>query len=837
MTFGNQKKQGLRWWRRVLCVLLSMVLLAGCAGTDQVALEKKASTKTSSAGKEDTYTLHESVPQLCTNWNPHTWMTSTDAYPMSYIQSSLYSFVFNDRLHPVEGKKPYEGYVIVPDMAAEDPVDVTAAVRVSHPQFNIPASASSGFAFRVKLRDDLCWDDGTPITADTFVESMKRLLDPKLMNYRASEVCEGSYSICNAGNYASAGKGAFVSFAQKGTTYEEYLASGGSDADVYVDLSGFWNITMPDKTPYGSIADETRIRDEAVAKGEPEDYVSPKYLWENYLKNGAVEAPENYVGIVEYPYPADYSFENVGLYKEDDHTLVFAFNHALEGYYLAAGLSNNWLVKPDLYDACLKESKTASGSVWSSTYGTNKATSISYGPYRIEAYQRDKAMRFVRNDSWYGYRDGRHVYVDPVDKKQYDMYQTTHVDCQVIGDSTTEKQMFFAGKLSEYGLSAEDYEQYRNSDYCHRIPAGTTFFIILNGYDEIIKKREEASDFNRKTTDLETMTLPDFRRACAVSFDKSEFVRTVNPSSTEGYGLIGGSYIYDPETCETYRGTKQAKRTLCDFYVVDPGDYSSLTTAEGSITGYDPVKGAGLFQKAYREALAKGYITDRNKDGRSDQKVTITYAMAADSDHMTKLVDYMNDGFRAATEGTGFEGRVTVVKSAPLGNEWSNQLRNGLVDTVIGGWSGAMMDPFSLTDLYTDPAKAYNGNWFDAAKEYMSVNLDGEEVSMSLKDWSDALNGQTVSCNGKDCNFGYGMVPVNIRLKILAAFEKAILSTYDYIPVAESGSMSLLSQQLYYVTDTYNPVLGFGDLSYIRYNYSDREWKAYVRSQKGVLQY
>ncbi len=823
-------------WKRLFCLVLSVAMLVSCSDAEKGS-QNANETFDKTVSKNGSFTYNDCVAQLCTNWNPHTYMTADDSYPLGFISSSLYSFVFNDKLHPVKGKQPYESYDIVPEMAEGQPIDVTTSVRATHPQFNIPSSAQNGFAYRIKLREDICWEDGTPITADTFIESLKRLLDPKLLNYRATDVYEGTYSIANAQNYANAGKGTFTSFANMGTTYEEYIKGGGKDEDVYVDLTGFWNITTADNKSYGAITDDTMIRDEAVEEGKKEDYVSPKYLWETYLKEGKVDSPDNYVGVVDNSTPADYSFENVGLYKEDDYSLVFVFNNALEGYYLVAALNTSWLVKPDLYDACLKETKTASGSVWSSTYGTSKATTVSYGPYKLDSYQRDKSICFVRNNQWFGYGDGNHVYVDPVDKKRYDMYQTTKIHCQVIADSTTQKQMFFSGKFSEYALKAEDFDQYRNSEFCHISPAGSTYYIVLNGFKEVIEKREQSPDFNQKKKDIQTLTLDSFRQAMAVSFDKSDFVRTIFPNSSEGYGLFGKTYIYDPDRCDFYRDTKEAKKTLCDYYGVDPGEYSSLDTAEGSITGYDSMKGAELFEQAYKEALKKGYVTDRNHDGKSDQTVTLTYTVSADNDNVTKIVEYLNDCLRDITHETGFENRVKIVKSAPLGNEWVSHFRNGLTDIVIGGWTGMQMDPFSMCSVFTDKNRAYDGNWFDAKKTDMTVKIKGEDITMPLADWANVLTGQTVTVEGKDYNFGYSYASEKQRLKILAAFEKAILSTYDYIPMADMGSMSLLSQKHYYVTDQYNPVMGYGDISYIRYNYNDKEWKAFVRANNGTLQY
>ena len=117
------------------------------------------------------------------------------------------------------------------------------------------------------------------------------------------------------------------------------------------------------------------------------------------------------------------------------------------------------------------------------------------------------------------------------------------------------------------------------------------------------------------------------------------------------------------------------------------------------------------------------------------------------------------------------------------------------------------------------------------------IEIDGQKITMTLKQWSDALNGATVTVDGVDYNFGDGQADVDTRLNILAAIESSILSTYNYIPMLQDGSMSLLSQQVFYVVEDYNPVMGRGGITYMKYNYDDAEWADYVKSQGSQLKY
>ena len=158
------------------------------------------------------YVYKDSVSTLATNWNPHTYQTTDDSYPTDFLRMGFYNFVFNDAIssqyaiNDVEGKEDFTGYAIVPEMAASAPVDVTEAVKAEHPEFGIPESADSGYAYTIDLNPDAKWEDGTPITADDYVYSMKKLLDPDLKNYRATDYYTQNFVIAGAEAYANNGK-------------------------------------------------------------------------------------------------------------------------------------------------------------------------------------------------------------------------------------------------------------------------------------------------------------------------------------------------------------------------------------------------------------------------------------------------------------------------------------------------------------------------------------------------------------------------------------------------------------------------------------------------------
>lgn len=862
--------------KKILALLLALVMavavFAGCQtpaepsdATSAPDASGDPSGEATDAPEADTYTYQDSVSVMATNWNPHTYQTADDGYPVdtARIRIGLYDLIFNDELHPVEGKEPFTGYVVLPEMAASLPVDVTEQVKAEHPEFGIPEDMTSGYAYTIDLNPDACWEDGTPINADTYVYSMQKLLDPKLLNYRAVDYYGQNFSIAGAEEYANAGRTVDLdNYAMSGYTLEDltlgedgqYVSPEGSPMFVGVNFALSWTAqsggTLQELVEaYGDQYFNMERWEELVALAD-ENGLAPltedsyamlvSLISTDAWMEDESNAPCYFVERKTYP---EVDFSTVGLYKSGDYQITLVLDKALAGFNLYYSLTSNWIVKEDLYESCLTSSTGADGvEVWSSTYNTSVETTSSYGPYKLVEFQTDKFMRYEKNENWYGWTDGKHEYVDPNDGQTYPMYQTTAIECEVVEEAATRKLMFLRGELMGYGLGSEDFDTYRSSEYCYATPAETIFFLILNGYLEAIQSREAAADFDKTQYDLETMTVLEFRKAVALTYDKDLFAATVSPARSGGYGIIGNAYVWDVDTGALYRDTDQAKQALCNAYSVDVSEYASLDEAAASITGYDPEQAKVFYGEAFTKALEAGYITDEDGDGISDQTVRIEYCISVDNDFMTQTIDYLNEKMAEVTAGTPFEGKVQFVKSAPYGNEWSDRIREGLSDTVLAGWQGVVLNPFSLTDYYVNPASMYDANWFDATTVDMTLELtvDGEarSITMNLREWSDALNGAAVTTeDGNTYNFGDGMADSQDRLTILAAIETQILGTYNYLPMLQDGSMALLSQQVYYVVEEYNPILGRGGIQYLRYNYNDAEWAAYVAENGGELTY
>ncbi len=840
----------MRGLKKFLVSLLAILLVASMvlpmASCKEQKKEPTVTEPTLPPTSPATYTYEDSVPTLSTCWNPHVAEKESDRYPIQFLTTGLYGFFYNDGyLYTVEGRNPFESYKAVPEMAAELPVDVTETVK-TNAIYGIPTDATSGYAYLIKLNPNAKWENGEAINADTYVDSMKRLLDPDLQNAHASDYFEGDFAIANAKNYYYQGATVYHPIR---VTATEFLANGGTVDQLYVDLDFLGMVGAKDENgneapQWISVLDETLYFDPYFESDpeHPDAWISAKKLYDSMLAPGCVyeRYSPTYLGVA-VNYEDNYGFANVGIYKQSEYEMVLVLEKPLAGFDLLYALTENWIVYLPYYDTSPE------------TYNTSLETTMSYGPYKLTDFLAKKEMTFEKNSNWFGYTDGKHKYKDPVNGEIYDMYQTTKIHCQVVTEAQSRLAKFLRGELMTYGLVSEDFDEYRDSAYAYATPSPCVLFFVLGGYLEKIQEREAKTSFDESQYDIETVTLQSFRRALFLSFNREAFCESVWSSRTAGYGLIGPNYIYDLETGAKYRDTPQAKKVLCELYGVDytaapfNGD---LDAAVASITGQNVTEAKELFTQAFHDAIAAGYITDTDGDGKSDQVIYLESAsnISVTSHFITNVLPHLNEKLAEILVGTPFEGKVEIFDDSGICTDyWTPPVAAGLAEIGMEGQTGSELDPYALTDFYTNPEHQFDKNWFDSSSVSFTLTLNtakiGEpeniqDVTLTLRQWSDALNGKTVTVNGVDYNFGDGIADVNTRLEILAKIESTVLNTYSYIPMLQDGSVSLISMKAYYVLDEYCPIMERGGIAYMKYNYNDAEWEAYVASQpNGILRY
>ncbi len=799
-----------------LLLALAMVLsLAACAGdpTPTDASEDTTPVESSEPEAPATYTYNTAATIFAASWNPHTYEESTAGDMLNYLTDGFYSFDYNE---------DETGFAMVPAMVTDDhPVDITSEYVG---KYGIK-EGDTNLVYKINLRDDLYWDNGDKITANDYVESAKRLLNPAAQNYRADTMYTGDVVIYNAESYVKQGSkspssiGAMMA-AEGLADIDAFLAAHGEDA-AFINWNYSFGAAYDAATEQWGAA-ENKVVDSGMTVTE----MIPFFVKSAMEMNGADEATANAWVLdelyIEYVYP-EVDFSEVGIFALSDTELVYVLTMPMEGFYLKYGMPSGYLVHIPTYDAC--ETIDENG-IYSSTYYTSVETSPSYGAYSLTKYQDKKEIEYTRNEKWYGL-------------KEEGTYQTTHIHVDYVENDATRLNLLKEGKLDIYGLTAEDFETYGKSDYTYYSEGASTFAITFNPDLEVLKKNQAAAGENKNKT---IITLIEFRQAMSFGLDRASFTAATDPAGVTAFGLFTSQHIVDPELGIGYRSTEQAKDTLVNFWGLadDIGEgklYADKDEAIASLTGYNPDQAKVLFDAAYDKALAEGLMDE-------DDVVEIKIGLPrADSTFYNNGYNFIVNHYTNLVIGTKLEGKLTFTRDDTLGENYSSALQNGQVDMLFGvGWQGMELNPYGLIMAYMTPQYQYDAST-DYTTQEMTVTLeDGTVLTATVYEWYQAINGVAIEATNADgetveyvCGSADGMK--EDRLTILAGMENAILMNYCYIPMNGDAGAQLKGMQLKYYHEEYMFGMGFGGIKYMTYNYTDAEWDEFVASQGGELDY
>ena len=799
--------------KKILALVMALCMLLSC---------------TAMAEEEATYTYNTYMSEFPTVWSPFQMQTATDGDMLDFMSDGFYGFDFNETM---------DGYVMEPRLAAEFPVDVTADYVGE--QWGI-AEGETGRAWKITLRDNLAWQDGTPIKAIDFVQSAKYLLNPAAANYRADSYYSGNLVILNAQAYVNSGRtvekqennlnitrytiadltlvdGVYTTpqgkpvYAVVGAPLADWL-SGNSLKD-YVEAYGEayfgmenWEALLgaADENGYVTLTEETLGWLTSViateAWGETADN-APDYLAYDYVNE-----------VVEW--------EKVGFLATGENEITLILAKELSGFYLHYSLTSSYLVNIPLYESLIVETD----GVFTNAYGTSLETTMSYGPWMLERYQSDKEIHLVKNPYYYGYAL----------PENEGLWQTTaiHIDC--VKEPSTAMEMFLNGQLDQKGLDKDQIAEYANSDYAYFAEGDSVFAMVFNPDLEALTANQAAAGENVNKTIL---TVKEFRMAMSMAMDRAAFCLATSPSNAPAFALYSGQIVSDPEAGEFYRTTENAKDVIVNFWALadEIGEgklYATKDDAIDSLTGYNLAMAQEYFNKAYDIAIAEGLMDE-------DDVVTIIVGTPnATSAFYNAGYDFIVNNYTEAVKGTKLEGKIAFTRDSTLGNGFSDALKNNTVDMLFGvGWTGSTFDPYGLMEAYTSSGYQYDPAW-DTTTSMLTIELEGVNYTASVWDWTTSMTGNVIKAkldDGTEVEMDKALTTSN-KL-ILAALENAVLQNYDFIPLMGDSSVLLKGMQIEYVTEDEVFPMSRGGIKYHTYNYSDAEWEAFVAEQGGTLNY
>ncbi len=833
--------------KKLFAMLLALVMVlsvfAACGNTDKPVVTDGPVVTDAPVNPDEpykwvddgkSYTYHTYTTLSPSNWNELTYQDNNDTQIMNYLASSFYTYDFkfdeNGEIVPGEFVMKYNAATKLEDVSAN---------YVNDGKWNLPEGAK-GRAYKITLREDLKWDDGTPIKAEDFVYTMQQQLDPLFQNYRADSFYTGATVIVNAENYAKQGqtidsvdnsvsglytvadlvKGEDGVYTQPGggkiwiplTTVIDW-ASGYTITDLvgmeYLDATAFESLqALADEN--GNVA----ITDETIA------LVATLINTANWGNEPVENVP--YYFAYSYTY-AETAWENVGIFVGDtEYEIVLVLAKPLNllkedgslSYQAAYNMASLPLVHKAKYEAS-KQAPAEGTTLWTTNYNSSVETSASWGAYKLESFQSGTQYVLVRNENWFGYNM----------EENKDKYQTDSIVCDTIAEWNAAWLKFLAGEIDGIGIDVSVADEYKNSERAYFTPDDFVAACQLQSNVDQLKARETEG------VNKSIMAYTDFRKALSLSIDRADFANKTTTSSLAGFGLFNSMHYYDVENGGVFRNTDEARQVLCDIYAVDATKYASLEEAEAAITGYNLEEARALVTKAYNEALAAGDIKETDK-------VVLTLGTGTINETVQRRFDYLTAAWTELMVGTPLEGRFsTEVKD--FATAWANDFRAGAYDVCMGGWSGAAWDPGYFLLAYLDAGYMYSAAW-DTSSVMMEFTMkgvgeNGADVTetMSLMDWYACLNGDPSA----KYDWSATALEQSQRLQLIAALEKEVLKVYYTVPLYNNFSASLLSYKMDYVTYEYNTFMAYGGIEYATYNYDDAEWAALVAEQGGELNY
>ena len=339
--------------RKFLCLFFVALLLVQpvFAKTEDVPTETRTA---------DIISAVRTVQEIPSNWSPLSPATTERQWLLNKTTTAMYRLETDGSWHPI--------------LARELPEDVTTSYAGT---YSVPSDAQVGYAYRILLNSDACWDDGLKITADDYIFSIRKLLEDE--ENRSNWLFLANSAAVLAGKKAT---GAEVISLKDANLSDINEAVFSGFTDFYVDTTRFWGLDAG----WLPITDRTRLQDFAMPDGMDERVVSPAYLYTRYLANGMENSrfQSKFIGISKTY--EETSMEDLGIVEVSPFELVLILQEPLAPSALMQKLENLYLIRQ---------------SCWSKDFATSPATYRGYGPFRIDAADPDQII-LVPNEHWWG---------------------------------------------------------------------------------------------------------------------------------------------------------------------------------------------------------------------------------------------------------------------------------------------------------------------------------------------------------------------------------------------------------------------------------------------------
>lgn len=795
----------------ILWLLVAAVLAGVFAGCAKEETPNVTSQPPAPEVKE--YTYRGYTQSLPTRLDPLNYGTDADAQLLGYLQTPLVSLAPGDS--SADFRWCFEAAESITDVTKNNRQDLTR-YSVSLPVNKTEKNTFSGFVFEIRLRQDLVWENGDPINADTYIYSMQKLLDPALQNGNASLWISGAAALAGGESYYTAAmEGQYIPYTRQGyRSVEEALEA---ESKVYLDLWSFWGME-------GAVDGEGQSCPRWVSITDTHAYTDPvdgkqvtaAGIYETYAQLFAPDgADRDYIAV--YRENPDYgkTFDSIGFYKVDEFTLRYVTREETTLQEFMIACTESFLVHPATYDACMEED----------TYGTKPEHFLSYGPYKLARWD-ETGVALTRNEKWYDWEkdaEGFTVSYANVSGEQLPQYTSTRIELSCIADNAVAESAFFTGALDQWDPESQSLGAVWDSSRLYREDSTYALSLFFNTDIAALLKLNETG----RTQNAQILSSNTFRKAMSLAIDRADFV-TVTPGYQPAYTLLGQPYVYklgNDGKADVFRESQAAMEAMCLMYEVSwgkNGTYATLEEAYASITGSNMEQAKALMAQACEELQVSRIYTPGEpihlQIAWSSGAIT-----AADKAQVKKLEEYLN----AAMEGSEF-GTLTLEAVGELENRYA-AVPAGSYALGWGALGSSALHPLRSMQGYCDSDQYLicEAACWEPYTDALTLPMNGTSAMLTWRNWSKALFG--------DGHFAGAHI--SHKVQALAGMEAEYLKLYYRIPVCAVADYTVLGYKLEYCADTYSSIYGYGGLRYATYRYTDGAWAKYVEENGGYLKY
>ncbi len=488
-----------------------------------------------------------------------------------------------------------------------------------------------------------------------------------------------------------------------------------------------WELkTGADGLKYNTLTSDANLAKYAGRAVAADDYLTSykmlytaKHNWERGAESltgaGSIKGTEQYYAASADGYN-ETAWENVGLKVEEKDGKAYmtvTFNVPCNSFYAMYYMASS-IHSPVPMDFILElgNGDFAAGAELYQKSNIDKGytpvdTSLSCGPYVLEAWEADKTIVFKKNELF----------------ETNGKYKIGGIHYNILEAATTDPEAglkeFLAGKIHACGIPSTRLNEFKNLNdergYAVYNPGGSNFKLNVNacdqetweylfGVDGIVAQTTED-----KYWDLEpAMANRNFLKGLSYSINRKEFgdSKGVGPS----IDFFGDAYLSDPENGVAYNDTEAHKNAIAEL------------TAENEF-GFSVEAAKQYFRKALEELVGEG------KPYQAGDKITIELAWQTQAQFAT-YGDPISQYFHDAFDSVGEEFGVTLECTNWAGAVWSDvyyeKMMLGQFDIGFGSISGNTLNPLNFLEvLKSDNSSGFTLNWGCNTNE-VEIEYNGE---------------------------------------------------------------------------------------------------------------